>query len=71
MVIKLAKGAMLLGTRLGWRDLDSLQAKTRSGKARTLTLRSLIGSRGGRGSWVVKRGGFTEVVTPPVETPEL
>ena len=71
MVIKLGKGVQLLATRLAWRELDVMVARTKSGKPRNLTLRSLIGSRGGRGTWVVKRGGFSDVVLPEVETPEL
>ncbi|MEM9693985.1 MAG: DNA topoisomerase IV subunit A [Myxococcota bacterium] len=71
MVIKLDKKAHLIGAQLGHRDLDPMVVETASGKARSLTLRSLIGTRGGKGSAVVKRGGFSVFVPEDVPTPEL
>ncbi len=71
IVVKLAKGVSLLGAELGWRDLDNITIKTGKGAERSLTLRSIQGARGGRGSWVVKRGGFTRFFSKPVETPSL
>ncbi|MEM6786900.1 MAG: DNA topoisomerase IV subunit A [Myxococcota bacterium] len=71
LVIKLAPGVSLLGAELGHRDLDQITVSTRAGKVRHLTLRSLVGSRGGKGSAVVKRGGFAEYHQRPVETPRL
>ncbi|MBI4699876.1 MAG: DNA topoisomerase 4 subunit A [Deltaproteobacteria bacterium] len=71
MVIKLAKEARLLGLVLGHRDLDAVAVRTATGTERSLTLRSLQGPRGGRGHWIVKRGGFAQMVQPPVQVPEL
>jgi len=61
----------LIGAELGHRDLDTISVKTAGGKERSLTLRSLQGTRGGKGSWVVKRGGFTAYRWRPVETPRI
>ncbi|MCC6527081.1 MAG: DNA topoisomerase IV subunit A [Polyangiaceae bacterium] len=71
MVLKLDDDAELLGAALGVRDLDAIEVETGKGSARSLTLRSLVGTRGGRGHAIVKRGGFSRFVTPPVETPVL
>jgi DNA gyrase subunit A len=71
MVMKLAKATNLIGAEMGWRDLDSIGVTTAQGKERSLTLRSLQGSRGGRGSWIVKRGGFAKYLSKPVETPTV
>lgn len=69
MVIKLAKGAKLLGAELGHRALDSITVETGKGKERNLTLQSLEGTRGGKGATIVRRGGFSNYVWRPVETP--
>ena len=69
MVIKLAKGATLLGAELGHRVLDAITVETTKGTARNLTLQSLRGSRGGKGATIVRRGGFSKYVWRPVETP--
>jgi DNA gyrase subunit A len=71
MVIKVADDAELLGAELGWRDLDQITVETNQGTPRSLTLRSLVGPRGGRGSAIVRRGGFSRFVWKPVETPTL
>ncbi|MBM4359604.1 MAG: DNA topoisomerase, partial [Deltaproteobacteria bacterium] len=71
MVMKLDEGAVLLGAELGWRDLDAIVVETGGGTERSLTLRSLEGSRAGRGSAVVKRGGFSKFVWKKAETPNL
>jgi len=70
-VIKLAKDAYLLGAVLGRRDLDAIVVETGKGATRSLTLRSLQGTRAGRGSWIVKRGGFTRFFAPELEPPSL
>lgn len=69
MVIKLAKGATLIGAELGHRALDSITVETGKGKERNLTLQSLQGTRGGKGAAIVRRGGFSNYVWRPVETP--
>ena len=71
MVMKLAKSVSLIGAELGHRDLDTIGVQTAGGKERSLTLRSLQGTRGGKGNWVVKRGGFTAYRWRPVETPRI
>jgi DNA gyrase subunit A len=71
MVMKVAKGARLLGAELGHRDLDVVSVETGTGKMRQLTLRSIAGSRGGKGSVIVKRGGFAHYFPRPVETPNI
>ncbi|MEQ9320908.1 MAG: DNA topoisomerase, partial [Polyangiaceae bacterium] len=69
MVIKLAKGATLLGAELGHRALDAITVETGKGKERNLTLQSLEGTRGGKGAAIVRRGGFSNYVWRPIETP--
>ncbi|MCA9620861.1 MAG: DNA topoisomerase, partial [Myxococcales bacterium] len=71
MVIKLGKNAHLIGAELGHRDLDTITVETKKGATKNLTLRSLIGTRGGKGSVIVKRGGLSAFVPRPVETPNL
>ncbi len=71
LVIKLDKKASLIGAELGHRDLDTITVETAKGTTRSLTLRSLLGSRGARGSWLVKRGGFSSYQVRPVEQPSL
>jgi DNA gyrase subunit A len=71
IVMKLEEGAVLLGAELGHRDLDAIVVETGGGSERSLTLRSIEGSRAGRGSAVVKRGGFSKFVWRKVETPNL
>jgi DNA gyrase subunit A len=71
MVMKLAPTARLLGAVLGRRDLDAIVVETGKGAERSLTLRSIEGTRAGRGSWIVKRDGFARFVPPAVETPTL
>ena len=71
MVIKLDKGVSLLGAELGYRDLDSISVTTPKDVSKKLTLRSIAGSRAGRGSAVVRRGGFASMQRPSVETPTL
>ena len=70
-VIKLGHGAELLGVAIGRRDLDAIMVETGKGASRSLTLRSIEGPRGGRGSWIVKRDGFTRFVPQPVDPPSL
>jgi DNA gyrase subunit A len=70
-VMKVAKDAEVLGATIGRRDLDSIIVETEKGTVRSLTLQSILGPRGGRGSVIVKRGGFSRVVPPSVETPSL
>ena len=69
MVIKLDQGASLLGAELGWRDLDAISVESAGGKERSITLRSIEGTRAGRGHALVKRGGFSRYVWRAVETP--
>jgi len=71
IVMKLEDGAALLGAELGFRDLDHITVETGGGSERSLTLRSIEGSRAGRGSAIVKRGGFSRFVWKKVETPNL
>ena len=71
IVMKLDDGATLLGAELGSRDLDSITVETAQGTERSLTLRSLEGSRAGRGHAVVKRGGFAKFIWKKAETPNL
>jgi DNA gyrase subunit A len=71
MVMKLAKTANLLGAEIGHRDLDTITVETGKGKERHLTLRSMMGSRAGRGNTVVRRGGFSNYLWRPVETPNI
>ena len=71
IVMKLAKGVSLIGAELGHRDLDTIVVKTGKGVDKSLTLRSLVSTRGGRGSFIAKRDGFGAYVTRPVETPVL
>ena len=71
MVMKLKKGVRLLGAELGHRDLDQITVVTGTGKTRNLTLRSILGPRAGRGSVIVKRGGFKEFIGRPVTTPSF
>ena len=71
MVIKLEPTAEIVAVKLGSRDLDNLELETQKGGTRSLTLRSLVGPRGGRGHYVIKRGGFARMVPAAVETPTL
>jgi DNA gyrase subunit A len=71
IVMKLDDDANLLGAELGWRDLDNIVVETGGGTERALTLRSIEGTRAGRGSAVVKRGGFGKFVWKKVETPSI
>ena len=71
MVIKLGKNVSLLGAELGHRDLDQITVSTKTGTERNLTLRSLIATRGGKGSVIVKRGGFAKYHWREVPTPQL
>jgi DNA gyrase subunit A len=71
MVIKVSEGVEVLGAELGHRDLDSISVATDKGVLRSLTLRSIVGTRGGRGSAIVRRGGFSRMVAPAVATPAV
>ncbi len=71
MVIKLDDEAHLLGAELGWRDLDAISVETGGGVERSLTLRSIEGTRAGRGHAVVRRGGFGKFVWKKAETPAI
>ena len=71
MVMKIGKDVNVLGAELGHRDLDQITVETSNKSQRSLTLRSLVGSRAGKGSVIVKRGGFARYHWRPVETPAL
>jgi DNA gyrase subunit A len=71
MVIKLVKNAQLIGAEIGHRALDHITVVTTNGTERTLTLQSLEASRGGKGSLLIKRGGFSAYRWREVTTPEL
>ncbi len=71
IVMKVAKTAHVMGAELGCYDLDNITVETSKGSERNLTLRSIAGSRGGKGSTIVRRGGFKKYVWRPVPTPEL
>ncbi len=71
IVMKLGKGTSLIGAELGHRDLDSITVETGKGAEKSLTLRSLIGSRGARGSFIAKRDGFSRFISRPIETPQM
>jgi len=64
IVMKVAKGVSLLGAEIGWRDLDAISVTTAQGKQRSLTLRSLQATRGGRGSWIVRRAPKRSTMSP-------
>jgi DNA gyrase subunit A len=70
-VMKVARDGELLGVAIGRRDLDAIVVETGKGATRSLTLRSIEGPRGGRGSWIIKRGGFTRFVPQPIDAPSL
>lgn len=71
IVMKVAKSAYVIGAELGYRDLDNISVETSKGSQRNLTLRSIAGSRGGKGATIVRRGGFSKYLWRPVETPSL
>jgi DNA gyrase subunit A len=71
IVMKVAKGVHVIGAELGHRDLDSVTVVTTQGTERSLTLRSIAGSRGGKGAAIIRRGGFKDYLWRPVETPSL
>jgi DNA gyrase subunit A len=71
LVMKLKKGVSLIGAELGHKDLDQISVVTAAGAERNLTLRSILGSRAGRGATIVKRGGFKTFIGRPVETPSF
>src|SRR5690606_37387026 len=71
MVMKLAKNAHLIGAELGHRALDQITVVTTNGSERSLTLQSLEATRGGKGSLLIKRGGFSAYRWREVATPEL
>ena len=48
---------------------DAITVETGKGKERNLTLQSLEGTRGGKGAAIVRRGGFSNYVWRPIETP--
>ncbi len=71
MVMKVAKGAHVIGAELGHRDLDNIVVETTQGTEKSLTLRSIQGTRGGKGAAIIRRGGFKSYRWRPVETPNL
>ncbi len=71
IVMKLEAGGTLLGAQLGFRDLDAITVETGSGTERSLTLRSIEGTRAARGTAIVKRGGFAKFLWKKAETPNL
>ncbi|MSP26830.1 MAG: DNA topoisomerase IV subunit A [Myxococcales bacterium] len=70
IVMKIGEGASLIGAELGWRELDTIMVETGLGKERSITLRSIEGSRAGRGHALVKRGGFARYLWRQVATPD-
>lgn len=71
MVMKVGKGVHVIGAELGHRDLDSILVETTLGTEKSLTLRSIQGTRGGKGATIIRRGGFKKYFWRPVETPNL
>jgi DNA gyrase subunit A len=71
IVIKLVKGALLIGAELGHRVLDTITVETGKGTVKNLTLQSLQATRGGKGSVIVKRGGLAKFIWRAVDTPGM
>jgi len=68
LLIKLAAGDELLGFKASQGDRDLLTVETNRGAEKNIsTAKYEVTSRGGRGREVQKTGGFTRILTDPVE----
>ena len=71
MVMKLTEGERLVGAALLWGARDVIDVETEKGKAMSLSLAKIGGSRADRGSPIVKRDRFARVVPPELVLPTL
>jgi DNA gyrase subunit A len=70
-LIKVAEGERVLGVVIAQRGVGSLVIETEKGKTLELQSQKILGSRGDRGSAIVKRDRFARLVLPPVTVPQL
>ena len=71
LVMKLEDDARLLGAVLATKAREGITIETQKGKTLELSRQQLEGSRGAKGTLIVKRDSFARVILPPVEAPVL
>ena len=70
-LIRLASDDELLGFKPSTGDRDLLTVKTNRGAKKTIsTAKYRITSRGGRGNEIQKNGKISEILRPPIASPE-
>ena len=71
MIMKLTENERIVGAALLWGARDTIEVETEKGKAMSLSLAKIGGSRADRGSPIVKRDRFTRLVPAELTLPTL
>ena len=71
MLMKVEDGERVIGAQIALMKRDVISIETEKGKTIDLTFMGLEGTRGGKGTQVVKRDRFARVVLPPPVVPSL